>query len=164
MIGAVLGNGPSRFAYSSKLDYDILIGCNIPWVTVDYNVIQDENCIEFWSRKKYPYKSVLSKRAYDYAKPNERLFNVAQVYDDINYREESSAHTAVRFLIEFGCTQIDIYGCDSRFDKRSYKSRTSEYISSVHIPRRTEMIETWNITWDRIISNTECEIRFVRNE
>lgn len=165
MKAAVLGNGPSRCLYTTPDQYEYVIGCNVPWTNVTANIICDETVVQYWHKNysNYKHKTFLAERAW---REVQRL-NFADemrslLLDVVDMHEgyDSSAHVAVKKLIDLGYTEIDVYGCDSRFSD-DYKSRTNNYIrSKVNSPR--ELAKTWNKNWDEIIqSNPSVTITFI---
>lgn len=55
MKAALLCNGPSRVAFKSRLGYNYVIGCNIPWTEVDSTVIFDVEVLNhMWEKSLTP--------------------------------------------------------------------------------------------------------------
>lgn len=49
---AVLGNGPSRTSFQNPGDYDLIIGCNVPWTEdVHCTVVVDEEIVNAWAKQ-----------------------------------------------------------------------------------------------------------------
>lgn len=161
MKAAVLGNGPSRHCFNTPTEYDVIVGCNIPWTKVDYLVVLDESVVDFWCDKESGNKTIFSKRAYQRYLDSSSDLTPHVIFTEVAYGIETSAHIAVLFLIQLGYTAIDVYGCDSRFSNVT-KSRTNDYVAPVRKSR--DFVKHWNANWDEIIvNNPSITINFVRN-
>lgn len=167
---AVLGNGPSRSAYVPRDDYDLVIGCNIPWAKVDCTVIMDENIVRLWhadhslitvpayfSRKAWMYADEL-KTFRPFILENNLLLGLFDKLD-----QESSGNAAARILVEKGYTYIDCYGCDAAFTEahgHNIQSYTRKFISG------TDMINNsylWKLHWDKLVKQyPEVVFNFIR--
>ena len=163
MKAAVLGNGKSRFLYTTPSKYDYVIGCNIPWTVVNAIVISDERVIDYWGSVKVDKPNtnfILSERAWKQLEESQYK-NTVNVIDVLSVLDgaETSAHIAVKYLISKGYTDIDVYGCDSRFSD-DIKSRTDSYIHKQNHSK--DIVRIWNTCWDNIINqNSSVEIKFI---
>lgn len=167
MRAAVLGNGKSRFLFTNPKDYDIIIGCNIPWTYVDTTVIIDEKVVEFlyknkdkssycsniiFSRKSW--NKVLELEAESYFLPT--LNSIVEMSEGI----DSSAHIGLKYLLELGTIEtVHMYGCDSRWST-DISSRTHGYVSNKP-PNELITISMWNTRWDEIINKHDAEVLFI---
>lgn len=165
---AVLGNGKSRFLFTTPKEYDYIIGCNIPWTDVDTTVIIDEKVVEFLykNKQKFEYRQntifsrkswtkVLEIQAEDYFLPN---FNsIVEMSEGI----DSSAHIALKHALTLdGISSVHVYGCDSRWTD-NISSRTHVYVNNKP-PNETVAVSVWNSRWDEIIQNSKnVEILFI---
>lgn len=151
---AILGNGPSRSAYNPENDYDLLIGCNIPWTKVDFTVIMDPDVIGVWCKHKdlitvpicvgtaaWKYTSTIQFRPYILKK---NLFKELLVVQ----QHYSSGHLAARKAIDMGYKYIDLYGFDSYFAD-TMESYTREYV----VEKPMNHVEKWRKLWDQIITS-----------
>ena len=81
MKTALLCNGPSRVVYQPNLEYNYIIGCNIPWTKVNSTVIMDVGVLE---KLKEPYMLFISRKAWIECsnKIKERLIgNISGLFD-----------------------------------------------------------------------------------
>lgn len=129
MIGVVLGNGPSNQSYDRSGDF--VLGCNIPneRFSVDATVVCDEEII--WILKSDPSlitcPLILSTKAYEKLKELrlEDKFVIHHVFKPKEWY--NTAHYAAEYLAEFGCSHINIWGCDSIFEN-DISSSTDAYV------------------------------------
>lgn len=149
MKTALLCNGPSRVVYQPNLEYNYIIGCNIPWTKVNSTVIMDVGVLE---KLKEPYMLFISRKAWIECsnKIKERLIgNISGLFDPLpDY--DSAGHAACRKLLELGATEIDIYGCDSWFTNNT-ESYTHQFVDD----RSTDMIKhvtVWRSRWYDLMS------------
>jgi hypothetical protein len=156
---AVLCNGPSRIDYQPSLEYNYVIGCNIPWTAVDATVILDVNVLEQWKSPCKFYSSVAAWRELHNRKRFTEYFlgfvNTITDYD-------SAGHAACRKVLEMDPDVIDIYGCDSWFvnDTDSY---THQYVDS-RSSDMTKNVSVWRSRWyDLLDSNKNVEFNFIRH-
>ena len=118
MIGVVLGNGPSKKEYDRS--GDLVIGCNIPTkdFSVDATVICDEEIV--WVLKNnltlIDVPVIISTKVYEKMKELKIVdnFQVVNVFKPSDWH--NAAHYAADRLIDLGCTEIHIWGCDSIFE------------------------------------------------
>ena len=148
MKTALLCNGPSRLEYNPEIEYDYVIGCNIPWTKVNSTVIVDVNVLDklqplipFYCSRMAWINCNKQNRYSDYLI---ELFDTLKDYD-------SAGHCAARILLKMNVSQIDIYGCDSWF-KNDTESFTHKYIDS----RSSDMnkhISVWRARWYEMMGN-----------
>jgi hypothetical protein len=160
MRTALLGNGNSRILYEPNPNkYDYVIGCNIPWTTVDATVIMDVNVLEKFDTL---WKCYISRKAWIEC-PNKikdkivgcviGLFETVPDYD-------SAGHAACRKLLELGSTEIDIYGCDSWFTNNT-DSYTHQWIDSRSIDM-SKNVSVWRARWyDLIAKHSNVKFNFI---
>jgi len=163
---AVLCNGPSRVVFRDSLEYDYVIGCNIPWTVVDATVILDPEIIHYmglhpelikipayFSRKAWMITDEIKKR---------KLFD-PYLIELINpkYPYPSAGHVAVEVMIRNGATTIDIYGCDSWFAD-TIESCTHDYVNTSDETKRC--IGAWRTRWNQIIEdNPNVTLNFIKD-
>lgn len=149
MLGVVLGNGPSREYYDRKGDY--IIGCNIPGdqFSVDATVISDEEIV--WVLKNDPslikVPIIVSNKALEKMKELriDSLFTIHHVFNvKVWY---NSAHYAAEFLLDYGCDELHIWGCDSMFNA-DLSSTTDTFVNKDVDADR--FIRQWRGVWDDI--------------
>lgn len=169
MKAAVLCNGPSRTSYQTSLEYDFLVGCNIPWTDVDALVILDEEIINLWAKDPdliiVPENSVFfARRAYMYTDEiKKRAFfdPYLRKLVDVHGPYHSSGHVAAEQAILEGYTELDIYGCDSWFES-SLKSSTHEWVDTSS-ENLMMCVTSWRTRWDIMIQNNpNVKINFIR--
>lgn len=160
---AILGNGPSHKLYDSSKEYDTVIGCNIPWTTVDWTCIMDADVINAWQKNPdlITVPIYIATRVHDYACSLNMGMNVYGTFTlkrpepETNY---SSGHYAALKAIELGHTQIDLYGFDS------YYTGSIESITRKHVldnPANNAI--KWRNLWNRIISsNQDVVFNFIK--
>lgn len=152
MIGVVLGNGPSREYYDHKGDY--VLGCNIPGdeFSVDATVICDEEIV--WVLKNDPtlidVPIIISNKALEKMKELriDNLFTIHHVFKIKDWH--NSAHYAAEFLLDYGCDELHIWGCDSIF-KEDISSTTDAYVNKE--PDTIRFVKHWRKVWDDIHAN-----------
>lgn len=164
---AVLCNGPSRTMYQPSPEYAFVMGCNIPWTKVDATVVLDTTMIEYWYNNpdaitvptyigSKGWEKVKQLRAEEFF--NKYLIEVIKVGKEL----DSSGHNAVKCMIKRGFTEIDIYGCDSRF-KRVVESYTSNFVEQTVPSNFRFTVEGWNRMWNSIIKNNpQVKINFIK--
>lgn len=147
---AILGNGPSlNLYYSSDIQYDYVIGCNIPWTDVDFTVIMDEDIIDVWAKNfnliKVPtYFSVKAWARTDRSKIRQYLLDNNLFLGIITNRDlVSTGHMAVKKAIETGCTELDLYGFDS-YHNETIDSITRDYVNNNPMNNSKYWIKEWN--------------------
>jgi len=165
MIGVVLGNGPSKVAFNNG--GHMVLGCNIPGneYRVDATVICDEEIV--WVLKANPnlinLPVILSTRAFEKMKELGivdnyyvlRVFNTKEWYN--------TAHYAAEYLIEQGCTEIEVWGCDSVFED-DISSETDRYVLKLDT-KPDKLIRNWRRIWNDIFdSNEGVKFKIIRIE
>lgn len=165
MKAALLCNGPSRelFESQSKLDYDYIMGCNIPWTDVHSTVILDIEVADYLTehRPLLKYPIWFGRDAWREIHRKERTKIGTYFKGIVDKTEgESTGHVGLRKLIEEGYDDIDIFGCDSYFEL-SNKSSTHTFVKNVpgNIARQ---IELWRTHWDNIIDHRiDVSVNFI---
>lgn len=161
---AILGNGPSRIAYSPEKKYDLVIGCNIPWTKVDFTMIMDPDVITAWSKNHdlidvpicagtaaWRHSDGIKFRWYILEKNLfKELFKVPANY--------SSGHLAAKKAIELGYKELDLYGMDSYFED------TMETYTRQHVADNPmNHVQRWRSLWDELkSSNPDVVFNFIR--
>lgn len=149
MLGVVLGNGPSKEYFDRKGDY--VVGCNIPGdeFSVDATVICDEEIV--WVLKNDPSliecPVIVSTKAYEKMKELriDGHFDIHHVFDVKDWH--NSAHYAAEFLLEFGCDELNVWGCDSIF-KDDISSTTDVFVKKT--PDTERFVKHWRKVWNSI--------------
>lgn len=165
MAAAVLCNGPSRVAYQPSSKYNFVIGCNIPWTTVDATVVLDEQVIRLWNKKPTlitcpTYFSTKAWMETDAVRNREffRTYFAGMVKPKYPYH--SSGHNACEVAINLGHVVIDVYGCDSMFSNETY-SYTRTFIKNGG--GNQKHINGWRTRWQEIQdSHPNVMINFVK--
>lgn len=166
MVAALLCNGPSRILYNSDNNYDYVIGCNIPWASVDATVIMDIEVVHKIVSDNLPTVNTFFGRDVW----RELHHKTRSLYDDkflgiVDTKEshDNSGHLACRKLIELGYKKIDVYGCDSftNIDNATTDSYTHKYIDT-RFASDEFLISNWNKIWLSIINNSDVEINFIK--
>jgi hypothetical protein len=147
MIGVVLGNGPSKKEYDRS--GDLVIGCNIPTkdFSVDATVICDEEIV--WVLKNnltlIDVPVIISTKVYEKMKELKIVdnFQVVSVFKPSDWH--NAAHYAADRLIDLGCTEIHIWGCDSIFED-DIESETSQHVEKHH-KGDARFIKNWRRVW-----------------
>lgn len=162
MIGAVLGNGPSRDRFDRVGDF--VIGCNIPSqeFSVDATVICDEEIV--WVLKNdftlIQVPVIISTRAFEKMKEFkiEHHFEILHVFKPKDWY--NSAHYAAEYLMEYGCNEVHIWGCDSVFEE-NLESTTDGYVTKNLDSSR--FLKNWRRVWNTIFDNPKCHFVVYRN-
>jgi hypothetical protein len=164
MLGVVLGNGPSKEYFDRCGDY--VIGCNIPGdnFSVDATVICDEEII--WVLKNNPElitcPVIISTKAYEKMKELriDNHFDIHHVFDVKDWH--NSAHYAAEFLLEFGCDELNVWGCDSIFND-DITSSTDVYVKK---DLNTQMfVKHWRKVWNDLFQRyPNANIKAMRME
>lgn len=149
MLGVVLGNGPSKEYFDRKGDY--VVGCNIPGdeFSVDATVICDEEIV--WVLKNDPTlikcPVIVSTKAYEKMKELriDGHFDIHHVFDVKDWH--NAAHYAAEFLLEFGCDELNVWGCDSIF-RDDLSSTTDVYVKKE--PDVHRFVKNWRRVWNDI--------------
>ena len=147
MIGVVLGNGPSKKAYDRTGDF--VVGCNIPTdeFSVDATVICDVEIV--WILKDNPSligttPLIVSTNVFEKMKElrivdDYIILNVFKPRDWYN-----SGHYAAQYLIDHGCDEIHVWGCDSIFES-TVVSTTDELVEKKMDAER--FLRHWRQVW-----------------
>jgi hypothetical protein len=159
MIGVVLGNGPSKHLYDRSGDFTL--GCNIPGkeFSVDATVICDEEII--WILKNDPTvidcPLIISNKAFEKLKELrlEKHFVIHHVFKAREWY--NTAHYAAEYLAEFGCDQIDVWGCDSIFEN-NISSTTDVYVKKEDTVG-DRFTRQWRRIWNEIF-DSHSNIKF----
>ena len=163
MRGVVLGNGPSRSYYD--LSGDFVIGCNIPnnHFSVDATIICDEEIV--WILKNdltlIQVPVIISNKVYEKMKELkiDQHFSIHHVFKTKDWY--NTAHYATEFLLDFGCSEVDVWGCDSIFED-NIASETDEYIPKQD-KAEGRFIRNWRNVWANLVEKYgEHRISFIR--
>lgn len=166
---AVLCNGPSRVAYKTPNDYDLVIGCNIPWTDCNFTVISDKALVDVWNanRDTIECDTYMGTEAAEYAKQLDYEFFNPKILGTLKIQSHyhSSGHTAVELAMKLGYNDIDIYGCDAYFGKNP-DSYTRQYIP-INSPnqelRAVDKMIGWRVRWQLLVDdNPQCRFNFIR--
>ena len=160
MIGVVLGNGPSKKAYDRSGDF--VLGCNIPSdnFSVDATVICDEEIV--WVLKNdltlIQVPVIISTRVYEKMKELGIVnnFHIHHVFKPRDWH--NAAHYAADYLINYGCDEIHIWGCDSIFQD-TVESDTSRFVEK-QTTGDDRFIRNWRNVWDQKRKDNE-HVHFV---
>ena len=170
MKAAVLCNGPSRNAFTSREGYDFIMGCNIPWTKVDATCILDTLVISKWNvdHSLIDVPIYCSGKAWNTACQLDKPFFEQFFKELISCGDyyDSSGHVAVKTVIDMGYKEIDIYGCDAYF-KRSVESYTSQFVEIDTGPnsamRKVERAVGWKVHWSQMINNhRDVKLNFIK--
>ena len=164
MKAAVLCNGPSRVAFQSPLEYNYVIGCNIPWTEVDSTIILDIEVVRRICKQPELIKSKIYFSTNSWRSMPHKCRDIfkSQFVDLVDQWQGhySSGHAACRKVIELGYKEIDIYGCDSRFTG-STDSHTHQWIDNRPVDI-IKQVKGWNVYWEKIIStHKDVTIKFI---
>jgi hypothetical protein len=156
MKAAIIGNGPSRLAFTSSNMYNYTIGCNIPWTKVDSTVILDSNVIERWARDlkliSCPvFFTTRSWRTTDEIKIRDYIINNNLFIELIpDYPEFYSAgHIAAQIMCKKEFSELDLYGVDSMFSN-TVKSFTNTLVPDHNPDSEHQRIVNWRKNWDKL--------------
>lgn len=164
MKAAVLCNGPSRVAFQSRLGYDYVIGCNIPWSEeVNSTVVLDIGVVQQWYKRNFRnVPTWFSRHAWRETNFTRRAFfrdSFLGLVDPLP-EYDSSGHVACSKVIELGYKEIDIYGCDSWFIDNT-DSYTHQYVDGRPNDRSKHIIG-WRKRWEDIINgHPDVKITFI---
>jgi len=157
MKTALLCNGPSRVVFDPNMEYNYIIGCNIPWTKVNSTVILDVNVLEQW---KEPCSFFASIAAWRELRNRERFVDYFLEFVNTIPDYDSAGHAACRKLLEFNPTVIDIYGCDSWFANNT-ESYTHQYVDSRSYDM-TKNVSVWRSRWyDLMANHPSVEFNFI---
>jgi hypothetical protein len=156
MKAAIIGNGPSRLAFTSSNQYSYTIGCNIPWTTVDSTVILDSNVIERWARDLKliscpAFFTARSWRTTDEIKIRDYIINNNLFIELISDYPEfySAGHIAAQIMCKKEFTELDLYGIDSMFTN-TVKSFTNTLVHDKNPDSEHQRIVNWRKNWDKL--------------
>ena len=157
MIGVILGNGPSKSRYDRSGDF--VLGCNIPSpeYSVDATVICDEEIV--WVLKNdftlIQVPVIISTKVFEKMKEFGIVdqFTIHHVFKPKDWH--NAALYAADYLMEFGCNEIHIWGCDSIFDD-DISSTTDNYVEKDMDASR--FLKHWREEWDKKLC---YDVRFV---
>lgn len=171
MKAAILGNGPSRVAYTPA-DYDLVLGCNFPWCPVDAAVIIDPAVIEKYVNHPDLIESIpgvylttpaqrhLMRRAKRRKSAATLLNRCLGVFTRLEW--ESSGHVAAQVAIDAGATELWIFGCDSYFEY-TVESCTASHISN-NIASPDRYVYRWRNLWQcKVNKHPHVKFNFVRD-
>jgi hypothetical protein len=162
MIGVVLGNGPSKSSYDRTGDF--VLGCNIPSIefSVDATVICDEEIV--WVLKNdltlIQVPVIISNRVYEKMKELGIVdnFHIHHVFKPKDWH--NAAHYAADYLMEHGCDEIHLWGCDTIFHD-SVVSSTGDYTKQTTVGD-DRFLRNWRRVWDEKIKNgNQNNVHFV---
>ena len=152
MLGVVLGNGPSKEYFDRKGDF--VVGCNIPGdeYSVDATVICDEEIV--WVLKNNPSlitcPVIVSNKAYEKMKEL-RIDDHFYIHHVFTVKDwHNSAHYAAEYLLDYGCDELNIWGCDSIF-KNDLSSTTDAWVKKD--PDSDRFTKHWRRVWDEIFTS-----------
>lgn len=153
MLGVILGNGPSRDYYDRRGDY--VLGCNIPSdkYSVDATVICDEEIV--WVLKNDPslieVPIIVSTKVWEKMKELriDKLFTIHHVFKPKDWY--NTAHYAAEFLAEYGCNEINVWGCDSIFQD-DISSTTDKYVHKEDT-KGDRFTKQWRRVWNDIFDS-----------
>lgn len=170
MKAAVVCNGPSRFAFQENLEYNYIIGCNIPWTKVKSTVILDGNVIDRWSRNPelISCPAYFTTRAWriageyrfrDYILDNNLFIDLMPDYPEFY----STGHVAALIMCENDFTELDIFGVDSMFED-TVESFTNTLVKDHNPDSEMQRIVNWRKNWSKIQSDyPEVTFNFIKN-
>lgn len=166
MKAALLCNGPSRIDYPGRDGYDYVLGCNIPWTSVDATVIIDAKVVALWAKDKNlikckAYYSTDAWRHTDEIK--QRNFFQSKflgIFESLKDRD-SSGHAAARLLIKKGYKDIDVWGADSWFEQ-TIVSSTHKIIPNLNDDHDRKFVERWREQWKVLMDKPDVNIHFRR--
>lgn len=168
MIAAILGNGPSRESYyNSDTQYDVVVGCNIPWTDVDFTVVLDEEVVQRWATEptlinvptyfsKHAWMETDAIRKRDFFQPFFKgLVTPLPEYD-------TSGHVACSLLMKQGYTEIHVYGADVMFAD-TLESRSHQFFKNHPDPDSNAHIKGWRNRWQKLVDeNPQIRVEFKR--
>lgn len=158
MIGAVVGNGPSKHRFETRGHgaYDYVLGCNIPGIHVDATIILDEEIAHIIGINPSLIECpiIISKKARIVLEKYTSSYSKFDIIEEFNHDADSwlnAGHYAAMYLIGLGCTKIDIWGCDSIFDN-SIASSTDKLVKKEDTTD-ARFYKNWRKLWDGIFKN-----------
>lgn len=164
---AVLCNGPTRVVFDDSMEYDHVIGCNIPWTVVDFTVIMDSNIIDAWANdfEKIKVPAYFTPKAWmrtDELRIRKYLLDNNRFLGLIDDPLPSAGHYAAKVAINMGANELDIFGCDSMFEQ-SVKSYTDMLVNDVNEYFQVQRVENWREFWKKLQeSHPEVSFNFIK--
>ena len=167
MKAAILGNGPSRTKYfDNKIHYDIVAGCNVPWINVDWTVVLDDEVVSRWAKEPdlITVPTYFSRHAWmktDQVKQRRffKQFLKEIVVPGKDY--DTSGHVACKILMREGYTDIDLYGFDSWFEDTI--ESTSHELFNNYPDNKATFIRGWRKLWNEMMENHPAvKLNFIR--
>lgn len=160
MIGVVLGNGPSKEAFDRTGEF--VIGCNIPGnqFSVDATVICDEEMV--WVLKNnltlIDVPVIISTKVFEKMKELkiDKHFSIIKVFTPKDWY--NAAHYAAEYLIENGCDEVHLWGCDSIFHN-IVESSTGKYLHQTTLGD-DRFLKNWRRVWNEM-HLAKPEVHFV---
>lgn len=157
MKTAILGNGPSRTLYNEDNDFDIVIGCNIPWTKVDATVICDIEIIDLLKKDftLIQVPVIISTIVFERLKEFKMVdkFTILDVFKPKDWH--NAAHYAADYLMTKEVNEVHLYGCDSIFEE-DISSVTDEVVEkNMNLDK---FIRKWRKVWDKKFEN---ELKFL---
>lgn len=157
MKTAILGNGPSRTLYNEDNDFDIVIGCNIPWTKVDATVICDIEIIDLLKKDftLIQVPVIISTIVFERLKEFKMVdkFTILDVFKPKDWH--NAAHYAADYLMTKEVDEVHLYGCDSIFEE-DISSVTDEVVEkNMNLDK---FIRKWRKVWDKKFEN---ELKFL---
>ena len=158
MIAAILGNGPSRESYyDAATEYDIVVACNVPWTTVDYTIILDEEVVQRWAREPdlITVPAYFSEHAWRETDAIRKRPFFEQYFKGIVKPMpafDTSGHVACSLLIKEGYKQIHVYGADVMFAD-TLESRSHTFFKNHPDPKSKAHMQGWRNRWQEIFDN-----------
>jgi hypothetical protein len=165
---AVLCNGPSRVAFEDSLEYNYVIGCNVPWTVVDSTIIMDTNVVDAWANNfeliKVPvYFSSKAWMRTDEIRIRKYLHDNNRFAGLIDGPYPSAGHFAALIAIQKGATHLDIFGCDSMFE-HTVKSYTDTLLNDVNEYFQLQRVENWRAAWKQLQDGyPEVSFNFIKD-
>jgi hypothetical protein len=167
MIAAILGNGPSRESYfQSKTTYDLVVGCNVPWTTVDFTVVLDEEVVQRWAREPdlITFPTYFSEHAWRETDAIKKRPFFEQYFKGIVKplpEYDTSGHVACSLLIKLGYGEIHVFGADVMHTD-TLESRSHQLFKN-HPPTNSKKhMQGWRARWKTIVDdNPQTKVEFV---
>lgn len=165
MKAAILGNGPSKAAYSN-IGYDLILGCNIPWTQVDFTVITDDLIV--WKILRNPSLIDSASGIYLPSHVHRRLVKSKDaaaksllnkdVRSFLRTGSTSTGHSAAQIAIHSGASSLWIFGCDSYFSNTVETCTPSTSVSSPDA-----YVQRWRKLWQEYVNlHPNVSFNFVR--
>jgi len=171
MKAAVVCNGPSRFSFPGKSEYNYVIGCNIPWTDTDSTVILDGNVLHRWVKNPEmiscpaffttrAWRSADELKFREYILDNNLFIDLMPDYPEFY----SAGHVAALIMCENDYTELDIFGVDSMFED-TVSSFTSTLIDDHNPDSEKQRIVNWRLNWDKLQNDyPEVTFNFIKDK